>query len=1228
MVAQLCKYREPLTPEQFDIINGNDIVFQALSWYEDDFSVAQSSGSEEGEERSEYQIYVHGAMADGKSVCLKITEFIPYFYIMIPEKFQLGWTDYNTKQVFKHFRQILGKKNSYGLVTSTLVEKCKLYPFENLRKLKFIRLGFCTQRALRTLKYKIKESVKIPGIGDIKFDPYETNVQSVLRFTHIKNIKMTGWISVKAGKYTIVGDEDEISRAQISIETKWNDVNPYDCDQIAPFLIFSYDLECYSSLGYPKFPEADIDGDFISQIGCAFWEFGGEVTKKKQLVFTCVRSAESTDDSIIIVNCPNEKAMLIKFCLLIEREDPDIITGYNTWGFDDTYLWKRMILHGLDSYSEKLSRIVSVGPKLAPRTMSSGAYGHNQFNIITMHGRESFDVCFATRRDYKLNSFKLDSVAEHFLKLNKVNISIRMGRDTEDTPIDKRTNSYKLLFEIIQNKDPKEVAIVCEYCAHDSLLPLLLIEKLCFIPNYIEMAKSTRVPFDWLLLRGQQCKVFSQIVYEARKRDFVVPVFEYGDTAEEEEKYKGATVLHANTGAYFEPVAGLDFKSLYPSIMIAYNMCHSTIVIDDKYRNLPGIEYETIEWFEDQNKKFSFTFVQNIKGLLPSILEQLWEERNATKKEMKKHKGTFHETVLNGKQLAIKVTMNSAYGFAGASKGMLPCKPIAASVTAKGREMIAKTSKMAQELYNCVTTYGDSVTPNTSIMVRRRSSADAVEISFVRICDLASEYSPYDNFKLDGSVRTCKEAAFVNLEVWDGLNFTKIRRVIRHKVNKQIYRVVTNTGYVEVTEDHSLILNNMEYAKPQSIQQGTNLFCGYPEMTQNKMVGLGDLTIRTKGQVSASKLYYIMKSVGYHVTLEVSGREESFKLICRGAEACTSYDAERRFDQRSYDAERRFDQRSYKAGVVRQIELTQLKPDYVYDIETESGRFQAGVGDMIVKNTDSCYVKFFVPRNKYATENDYLEEHFRLAQECADKITATFKKPIELEFEKIMYPFFLYKKKRYAYNEWVRDKTGKIVSEGVSCKGIQLVRRDFCDYVKETGQSILDSLMFNKDQELAKQIAVQAVRDLLEDRVPMKKLIISKSLNDKYKVDGSDVSWDDPRIKHPHVYLAQRIKLVDPMNHPKPPDRVPYIFINNTNRSALQYEKVEHPDYIKSTQKIDALYYFEHQLKNCIDGLLEVVLDDPEQLYKDQVAKRSKIDAKMYVLDGNKDIRNFFMTKK
>jgi DNA polymerase delta subunit 1 len=300
----------------------------------------------------------------------------------------------------------------------------------------------------------------------------------------------------------------------------------------------------------------------------------------------------------------------------------------------------------------------------------------------------------------------------------------------------------------------------------------------------------------------------------------------------------------------------------------------------------------------------------------------------------------------------------------------------------------------------------------------------------------------------------------------------------------------------------------------------------------------------------------------------------------------------------------------------------------VYDIETESGHFLAGVGDTVVKNTDSCYVKFIVSRELFKTEEEYLEEHFRLAQECADAITASFKKPIELEFEKVMYPFFLYKKKRYAYLEWVRGKGNAIVCEGISSKGIELVRRDFCEYVKDTGEEILNALMYGRDMERAKELARVGVRNLLEDKVPIKKLVISKSLNDQYKVDGRTVGWDDPDVKHPHVQLAQRIKKVDPMNHPKPPDRVPYVFMMNADRNALQYEKVEHPDYVTESQVVDVLYYFNHQLKNCVDNILEVVIDNPEDIYAKDVKKRLQKDEAWYAKKaGFQDIRNFFGKK-
>lgn len=1254
------------------------LTFQALSWYEDDF---QSEN-----EQPNYQIFVHGATKEGFSVCLRITGFTPYFYVLIPEPLQNIWSQRNTKQLVN----ILNLKSKNGIHDHRTLLRTKLFPFENNRQLKFIKLYFTTQEALKKCKYAFKKPIRIPNLCEVTFEPFETNIQSVLRFSHVRNIRMTGWITSHNPTYSF-DDDNEFSRAQITATTDWKDVSPFDCDDIAPFLILSYDLECFSSRGYPKFPEADVPGDFISQIGCSWWTFGHQ-TQKHQVVFTCVTSNDVPN--VTIINCKSEKDMLRQFCLAIEAQDPDMITGYNIWGFDDTYLWRRLELLGLTPFADRLSRIVERNPQLVPKTMSSGAYGHNEFKIISMYGRESFDVCFATRREYKLESFKLDKVAEHFLDDHKVSIPIRLGLDTPDTPIAKRTNPYQLLFEIVARKDPSEIAIICEYCAHDALLPILLIEKLCFFPNYIEMAKSTRVPIDWLLLRGQQCKVFSQIAYEARLRDYVIPVIEGSDNqGEEEEKYKGATVLHANTGAYFEPVAGLDFKSLYPSIMIAYNMCYTTLVQDPKYMNLPNVEYETIKWYEeDKDKHYSFTFVQNQKGLLPSILERLWDERNQTKVLMKKHKGTFRETILNGKQLAIKVTMNSAYGFAGASRGMLPCKAIAASVTAKGREMIARTSKMAQELYNCVTTYGDSVTSKTPILVRNTHSL----VNILPISELATTWEPYPNFKPNEPDRTDKQQSICNYEVWDGTNWTAIRRVIRHKVRKTIYRVRTNTGYVEVTEDHSLITKGGSYVKPRHVPVGSQLLTGYPlrgymgnnvgwifdgrpqrnedivEFMHGYFFGLSEiydtrwkklrayrnhlndvseflgtildnnyleyflsdpvripsrylqngrwflsgcgyagdygclvdnyLVFLRKDQLGAAGLYYLGKRLFGCVTLHDNGNMFEIRMYVREQEV---------------------------AGVVRKIVPMTYDEEYVYDVETESGHFQAGVGDTIVKNTDSCYVKFIVPRDKFATEEEYLEEHFRLAQECADAITSSFRKPIELEFEKIMYPFFLYKKKRYAYLEWVRGKGNTIVCEGISSKGIELVRRDFCEYVKDVGTEILNALMYGRNMEKAKELAKDGVRKLLVGEVPVGKLVISKSLNDQYKVDGQTVSWDDPGVKHPHVQLAQRIKKVDPMNHPKPPDRVPYIFIMNPDRNALQYEKVEHPDYLQSNQMVDVLYYFNHQLKNCVDNILEVVIDNPEEIYKKDLQKRIKDDEAWYCKKaGFQDIRNFFSKRK
>jgi DNA polymerase delta subunit 1 len=281
------------------------------------------------------------------------------------------------------------------------------------------------------------------------------------------------------------------------------------------------------------------------------------------------------------------------------------------------------------------------------------------------------------------------------------------------------------------------------------------------------------------------------------------------------------------------------------------------------------------------------------------------------------------------------------------------------------------------------------------------------------------------------------------------------------------------------------------------------------------------------------------------------------------------------------------------------IEDLGLVDDWVYDLETNDGTFSTGDG-IILKNTDSCYIKFDVDKKEFPDDDthSYMKEHFRLAEECSKAITETFKPPIELEFEKVMSPFFLFAKKRYAYLEWTNPNK----HNNVEYKGIQVVRRDNCQYVKDVSTDILNKLMYDQDIESAKEIAINGVNNLLHNKVPIEKLVVSKSLNKYYKKDGVEVDWSTAEVSYPHVRLAQNLIKLDPMGHPKPPDRVPFIYIKTKDKKALQWERVAHPSYM-GDNKLDPLYYLEKQLISPLETLFELLIDDTSVLYAEERQK-------------------------
>ena len=165
----------------------------------------------------------------------------------------------------------------------------------------------------------------------------------------------------------------------------------------------------------------------------------------------------------------------------------------------------------------------------------------------------------------------------------------------------------------------------------------------------------------------------------------------------------------------------MDFEGLYPSIMMAHNVCYSSLVLDPKYKNIPGIEYETFG---------NHTFAQGIPSVLPTILSELKSFRKQAKRDMAQSTGNLQH-MYNGKQLAYKISMNSVYGFTGASRGMLPCVAIASTVTMKGRKMIDDTKEYVEKHFpGSKVRYGDTDSVMIEFDVQGKTGKEAIEYSW------------------------------------------------------------------------------------------------------------------------------------------------------------------------------------------------------------------------------------------------------------------------------------------------------------------------------------------------------------------------------------------------------------------------------------------------------------------------------------------------------------------
>jgi len=484
------------------------------------------------------------------------------------------------------------------------------------------------------------------------------------------------WVEVPAENYKLIADNQKQSNCQIEAEVNYRDLIAHKPEgewaKMAPLRILSFDIECAGRKGI--FPEALEDP--VIQIANVVTRYG----EKKPFV----RNVFCLDTTSLIVNTQifeyaQEEKMLMGWRDFLEKVDPDIIIGYNICNFDFPYLLaraKHLKVNGFDLWT----RVKSVRCEAVPTNISSKQMGNRDSKATTINGRLQLDLLQLVQRDHQLRSYTLNSVCAQFLNEQKEDVH------------------HTMITELF-NGSPESRRRLAVYCLKDAYLPQRLMDKLSCLENYTEMARVTGVPFNFLLSRGQQVKFVSQLFRKALEQKLVIPNLHTDSSGEQ---YEGATVIEPTRGYYDVPIATLDFASLYPSIIQAHNLCYTTLL---KKEAVESLKLKKDEDYVVTPNGDLFVTTKQRKGLLAQILEELLTARKQAKRELAVEKDPFKKAVLNGRQLALKISANSVYGLTGATIGKLPCLPIASSTTSYGRQMIEKTKDEVESKYTIANGY-------------------------------------------------------------------------------------------------------------------------------------------------------------------------------------------------------------------------------------------------------------------------------------------------------------------------------------------------------------------------------------------------------------------------------------------------------------------------------------------------------------------------------------------
>ncbi len=637
------------------------------------------------------------------------------------------------------------------------------------------------------------------GIGAV----YENRIPFFRRYLIDKNLKLIDYVEIETENIIWNVDDKKIGRKIVKkiktlkeAEEKDNERNGRKLigksvsEALKTFRKMTFDIEVYNPSGVPVAKK-----DPIILIGY-------KINDKYYIL-----SSRSVDDNIksieginlIIVE--NEKELIQKFKETIEKENIEILSGYNSSGFDIPYLIERAHQNGID-FGIGLDGSEPIVKKTGMVTRAKIA---GRINFDTFHSIKFLSLV----QSLKSQRHTLEAVYKEMI-----------GKEKEDIEGD-------LIWEYWDDKEKRKELI--EYTKSDVLAADELFDYV--LPLFVELSRMTHTPLSDVSSSSLGQLVESLLIDSACKDGRIVSrkPNEYEIIERGNEPIVGAYVKMPNPGIY-DNLAVFDFRGLYPSIIISRNIDPSTL-LDQNYEG------------ECHQSPLGHKFSKKEIGLIPSTLNRLVETRRKIKSKLRelenaKHADSNEYNILNARSQALKYLSNSFYGYLRYPRSRWYSREAAESVTAWGRYYIKDVAKKA-EGNGFDVLYQDSITKDRFVTIL---DLDGM-IKIKNIEELFEENKKGRFMRGEKEVIKLKGYKSLSLDLRSGKAvWSPINEIIRHKNKKKIFRVGQKFGETIVTEDHSLIskINGIyKQVKPEEMKEyGMTKIPYIPKVKQIKYLDL------------------------------------------------------------------------------------------------------------------------------------------------------------------------------------------------------------------------------------------------------------------------------------------------------------------------------------------------------------------------------------------------------